>query len=62
MLLGETITSPASLITGDAATAAAEHEVPTTPSTWASAATRSAPARPPSGEHMASTDSPRSTG
>ena len=61
MLLGEIMTRPASLTTGDAATAAAEQFVPMTPVTCGSPTIPSAPARPPSGEQLVSTGSPSST-
>ena len=60
VLDGAIITSPASLISGEAATAAAEQEVPMMPSTCGSVLICSAPALPPSGEHLLSIDSPRS--
>jgi hypothetical protein len=61
VLLGEIMTKPASLMTGDAATAAAEQFVPMTPATCGSPMIPSAPSRPPSGEQLVSTGSPRST-
>ena len=61
MFVGEIITSPALLSSGDASTAEAEHSVPMTPTTCRSAITCSALARPPSGEHIGSIDSPSST-
>ena len=60
VLLGEIMTSPAPLTTGDAATAAAEQLVPINPATCGSDTIPSAPARPPSGEQLVSTGSPRS--
>ena len=61
VLAGETITSPAALSRGEAATAEPEHRVPMTPITCGLAMIRPAPALPPSAEHMPSMGSPSST-
>ena len=51
---GAIIGTPASLKTGDAVTAAAEHVVPTTPMTSRLTVVWSAAARPPSAEQLLS--------
>ena len=58
---GEIITMPASLMSGEAATAAPEQEVPMTPITWSSAVMIWAAAWPPSAEHRSSSPVPMST-
>ena len=61
MLDGEIITMPAALMSGEAAAAAAEQEVPMMPITWSSAAMVWAAAWPPSAEHRSSRPAPMST-
>ena len=57
----EMSTMPAAVMSGAAATAAPEHEVPITPITSSSATTVCAAAWPPSLEHRSSSVVPRST-
>ena len=58
VFVGEINTNPASLSIGEAFTAAAEHEVPITPTTRPSPNTVCAAAAPPSGVHSESRPAP----